>query len=271
MHPVFFGFLGQAFAWVALLCCGTAAMAQPQPYDPVTVSYDQTAAGDEALKMLIGKLHLAVAEKKLGIIDAALGPGLQVIDCDNDPAKACTPALKGALRSNPRIAPPLRLRAALCCRDIAPAKITKILREETVLGLIGAALEEETLGTHPALPGLACLPAWPLFDAGKATAMAVAADVERANLRVAMIEIVLREKPEPEAPVKIRIAQGQMVPLVTELAETLPAGWTAIAMPQGGLGYTDQLGLNEIAPGGLCFGKNPAGEWQIMLSIQRRS
>ena len=266
-----FDVLARFIALCTLVCCSNAAMAQPKPYEAVTISYDQSMAGDEGLKALIERLHLAVAEKKPGIIDAALSPDLQVIDCDNDPTKGCTAALKGALRSNPKLPPPARLRTALCCRDIAPAKITKTLREETVLGLIGAALEEETLGTHPALPGLACLPAWPLFDAGKAAAMAAAADIERANLRVAMDEIVLREKPQPEAPVIARIARDQMVPLVTDLAETLPAGWTAIAMPQGGLGYTDQLGLNEIAPGGLCFGKNLAGQWQITLSIQRRS
>lgn len=271
MHLMFFG-LARAFGLAVFVSCGAgAASAQPKPYEPVAVTYDESIAGDAALKALIEKMHLAVAEKKTGTIDAALSPDFQVVECDNDPTKACTPALKGALRSNAKLPPPARLRAALCCRDIAPAKITRALREETVLGLIGAALEEETLGGHPALPGLACLPAWPIFDTGKAAAMAVAGDVEPANLRVAAIEMVLREKPAAEAAVLARIAKGRMVPLVTDLAESLPDGWTAIAVPQGGLGYTDQLGLNEIAPGGLCFAKNAAGQWQIALSVLRRS
>lgn len=247
------------------------ACAQPKPYEPLAVTYDRSPAEDPVLKILIEKLHLAIAERQLSTIDAALSQALIVLECDSDPTKPCAPNIKGAVISNPKLKPAARLRQALCCRDIEPAKITKVLREETVLGLIGAALEEESIGSHPTLPGAACLPAWPLFDATKAAAIAAAADIEVENLRVTAIEIILRENPAKGAKELLRLPPGQLVPLVTDLAESLPDGWTAIAAPQGGYGYTDQLGLNEIAPGGLCFMRNAGGSWEIALSIQRRS
>ena len=179
--------------WLAL---SVPSLAEPKAYEPVAVSYDQGAAGDAALRALVQKLHAAVAERQLPAVDAVLSPAFAVIECDADPTKPCTPATKGAVRSNPKMPPPARIRWALCCKDIAPAKITKTLRDETVLGLIGAALEEDTIGAHPLLPGAACLPAWPLFDAAKAAKLAAQADVERDNLRVTSAEIVLRTKPE---------------------------------------------------------------------------
>ena len=257
---------------IALLVSGSGvAGAQPKAYEPLAVTYDTSAAADPALKSLIERLHLAIAERKLAPIDAALSPVITVIECDNDPTKPCSPAVKGAVRSAFQMAPPDRIRAALCCRDIAPGKITRALREETVLGLFGAALEEETIGTHPALPGAACLPAWPMFDGAKAAAIAAAADIENDNLRVTARELVLKARPAAGAPEIARLPAGQIAPLVTDLPESLPDGWTAIAIPQGGYGYTEQLGLNEIAPGGLCFMKNDRGIWEIALSIQRRS
>ena len=99
----------------------------------------------------------------------------------------------------------------------------------------------------------------------------MAADIEPDNLRVTTSEIVLRARPASDAAELVRLPVGQMAPLVTDLPESLPDGWTAIAVPQGGYGFTDQLGLNEIAPGGLCFLKNAGGIWEIALSNQRRS
>jgi hypothetical protein len=40
-------------------------------------------------------------------------------------------------------------------------------------------------------------------------------------------------------------------------------------MPKGGLGFTDQVGINELTPPALCFLKVPNGEWQIAFTIQR--
>ena len=248
---------------LALLLQVTDASAQTKPYQPLSVTYNRAIADDPSLKSTLENLRLAIATKKLDLIDAALSPNVAVIECDANPTKPCSTSVKGAVHSNSRLPAPERLRQALCCLDIAAGKITPALRNETVLGLIGAALEEDTLGSHPDLPGYACLPAWPLFDLAKAAAIAKAADIEPDNLRVSTIELVLRAKPDTQAPEIARFAIGQMVPLVTDLPETLPDGWTAIALPQGGYGYTDQLGLNEIAPGGLCLMKNAGGQWVL--------
>ena len=258
-------------AALALFVAAPATVAQQRPYAPADVTFDRAAEGDPQLRSVIDALHKAVADKNLAVLDATLAQGYIALECDADPVKSCAPGVKGATRSNPKLPPPARLRQALCCRDIDPAKITRVLREETVLGLIGSALEEETAGATPALPGAACLPAWPVFDAAKAAAIATAADVDNANLRVTTREIPLRDKPAVDAAEVARLPAGRIAPLITDLPDSLPDGWTAIALPQGGIGYTDLTGLNEIAPGGLCFSKNDKGAWQISLTIQRRS
>ena len=260
------------FAFPALLLAAAGpAHAQAKPYEPATVTYERPYDADLTLKNLIDSLHRAIAEKNLKLLDAALSPDFIAVDCSPDPTKPCGLPVKTAARLTAKLPAPARLRAALCCRDIAPGHITKAMREEAVLGFVGAALEEESIGTHPDLPGLACLPAWPLFDRAKASAIAAAADVEPGNLRVTMHEIALLELPAAGATESARLPPGRIAPVVSDLPDSLADGWTAIALPQGGTGYTDQLGLNEIAPGGLCFGKNAKGGWDIALTIQRRS
>lgn len=249
----------------------SAAQAQQKPYEPVPVRYERPFDADPALKSLIDSLHSAIAEKDLKRLDAALDTNFMALECGPSPVQICAPATKGVVKSLAKQAAPARLHAVLCCRDIAPKNITKAMREEAVFGFVGAALEEDSLGTHPDLPGLACLPAWPLFERAKASAIAKAADIDPENLRVTMREIPLLERPANGAAEVAKLPQGQIAPLVSDLPESLPDGWTAIALPQGGLGYTDLLGLNEIAPGGLCFGKTAAGQWTIALTIQRRS
>ena len=254
-----------------LLAAAGPAHAQAKPYEPATVTYERPFDTDTALKNLIDSLHRAIAEKDLKILDAALSPSFIALDCSPDPTKPCGLPVKTAAKATAKLPAPARLRAALCCRDIAPNHITKAMREEAVLGFVAAALEEDSIGTHPDLPGLACVPAWPLFDRAKASAIATAADVEPGNLRVTGHEIALLLLPAASAGESARLPAGQIAPLVSDLPDSLPDGWTAIALPQGGIGYTDQLGLNEIAPGGLCFGKNAKGDWDIALTIQRRS
>ena len=260
--------------WAALLLALAAqgvALAQQKPYEPLTVTYDRAIESDPELRALIESLHKAVADRDFKAIDASLAKDVAALECEPDPTKACQPGIKGLVRTDARLPPPLRLRQALCCRDISPARISRALREQTLLGVVGSALEEESVGSHPALPGLACLPAWPLFDPAKAAALAVAADVERENLRVATRELAMREKPAAGAAEIARIAPGQMAPLVTDLPDSIPGGWTAIALPQGGIGYTDMLGLADLAPAGLCFSRDAAGKWSIALAVQRRS
>ena len=97
------------------------------------------------------------------------------------------------------------------------------------------------------------------------------ADIENANLRVATADLSLREKPAKDAGESAKIAKGAAVAFVTDAAESLPDGWSAIALPAGGIGYTDEGGLADLTPAGLCFSRDSAGKWKISAAIQRHS
>ena len=291
------------FLAVALpaLCLTSPGFAQHKPYTPVPVTYDRPVDADPALHSLIETLRAAIAAKNLGAIDAVLEPGLVTHECDADPTKACPPAAApvaavpspinvkvtglakpvrvakagptkpdARLLALAKLSPPQRLRMGLCCRDVPIQHVTKDMREEAALGVVGAALEEEAPGTHPDLPGAVCLPAWPLFDRAKALQLALDADVEPANLRVSTAELVLREKPMRDAAEVARVAPGQAVPFITDAVDSLPDGWSSIALPQGGVGFTDQGDMADLTPAGLCFGKDGGG-WKISVVVQRHS
>ena len=277
----------------------TPAIAQHRPYETLHALYDRGAEADTELHALIESLRAAVARPDLGAIDAALAASVMPIECDGDPAKPCpqpsvapaaapiaddnkrgaakaAKANKGAVaKPDPRSAqllklpPAQRMRSGLCCRDVPIQHVTAAMRDEALLGAVGAALEEETVGANPDLPGAACMPAMPIFDRAKAARLALAADVDNANLRVAAAELVLRDRPARGAAEVARIAAGEVAPLVTEAAAALPDGWNAIALPQGGIGYSDQGGLSDLTPAGLCFVKQ-AGSWKIGAVVQRR-
>ncbi len=66
----------------------------------------------------------------------------------------------------------------------------------------------------------------------------------------------LREKPVEDAPVVHEVKAGDLLPLVVALTMSMPAGWTSIAMPRGGLGFTDQVGMNELTPPAVCLTRN---------------
>ena len=186
-------------------------------------------------------------------------------------SKAAALQTRARLAAMLKLPPAQRLRAGLCCRDVPAQHITKAMREEAVLGFVGATLEDETLGAHPDLPGAVCMPAWPAFDRAKAAQIAANADIENANLRAATAELVLRDKPEKDAAEVARIGKGAAVAFVTDAAAALPDGWSAVALAAGGLGYTDQGGLADLTPAGLCFAKDGAGVWKISAAVQRHS
>lgn len=292
-----------ALGCLSALAAATPALGQHMPYEPLAVSYDTSAAEDAPLRALIETLRAAVAEKNLAAIDAELSPAVMAFECDADPVKPCpdlapVPAVPAAAPAPVKIAglskpvrisrsvaarvdarlaamlklpPAQRLRAGLCCRDVPVQHITRAMREEAVLGFIGAALEEETIGAHPGLPGAACMPAWPVFDRAKAALLATSADIETGNLRVATTELALRGKPAKDAGEVARIGSGQIAAFVTDAVDSLPDGWSSIALPQGGLGFTDQGGLADLTPAGVCFAKDDAGKWKISAVIQRHS
>ena len=78
----------------------------------------------------------------------------------------------------------------------------------------------------------------------------------------------LRAKPAAESEAISRLDIGDIAPVVTDLTANIPSGWNAIALPDGGIGFTDALGLDELTPGAICFGKDK-GRWKIVATIQR--
>lgn len=256
-------------ALLAALILATPVLAQsPRPYPPVPVTFDHTAATDSELTGLIAKLKDSVGNNDLTPLFNALSANVAVLTCPIDPLVACAPGKRGMRQAPQNLSPTERIRQGLCCTGIAKTEITEELRRETVTGLIAAALEAESIGAHPDVPGLACLPSWPIFDRAKAEAAVRASRIDKENLRVTTEEIVLRAKPAADAPEAARIAAGQIAPFMTDLEQSPPDGWYAIALPQGGIGYSDQVGLNELTPSGLCFAKE-AGGWKIALFVMR--
>ena len=261
--------LGATLMALAAAIRSTPADAQSlRPYLPVSVIYDRSAAADPALAALIAKLKESVGAGDLAAVFAALSAEVAVISCPNDPLAICAPGRRGVRQTPQSLTPVERLRQGLCCADIPKPEITEAIRTETVIGQLAAALEADSVGAHSDIPGLACLPAWPMFDRTKAGVAVRASGIERENLRVTAEAIVLHAKPSAAAPEALRLPAGQIAPFMTDLAENVPPGWYAIALPKGGLGYSDQAGLNELTPAGLCFARED-GAWRIALFVMR--
>ncbi|MBN9085001.1 MAG: hypothetical protein J0I16_26115 [Rhizobiales bacterium] len=258
------------FMFATSTCALTsAAYAQaPRAYQAVPVTFDHSAAGDPDLTALIVTLKESVGNSDLDPLFKALSANVAVITCPVDPLVPCAPGKRGIRQAPANLSPTERIRQGLCCTGMAKNEITEDLRKETVTGLIAAALEAESIGAHPDVPGLACLPAWPIFDRAKAEAAVRATRIDKENLRVTTEELVLRAKPAADAPEAARLPAGQIAPFMTDLDQPPPDGWYAIALPQGGIGYSDQVGLNELTPSGLCFAKETSG-WKIALFVMR--
>jgi hypothetical protein len=261
----------------ALLCAcalgfANAAVAQTQlktkPFDAVQATYDRSVENDTALKARIETIRQAVTAHTLAPIEAMTSSGYVPLSCPIDPLAPCGPGQPktvGKLQGRPAD----RLRVALCCEGDVPADLSKQDQEEAVIGFFATVLEENSVSAHPDIPGSACLPALAKFDHAKAAKAVKAAGIDPENLRVAGADIQLREKPAEDAPVALEIKPGDLLPLVVELTMSIPAGWNSIAMPKGGPGFTDQVGINELTPPAVCFLKAPNGEWQIAFTIQR--
>jgi hypothetical protein len=261
----------------ALLClCAIAfantAFAQAQlktkPYDPIQATYDRSVENDPALKARIEALRQAVNDHKLAPIEAMIANGYAALSCSVDPLAPCAPGQVKVL-GNSQLKAAERLRAAICCEGDVPADVSRQDQEETVIGFFATVLEENSVSAHPDVAGSACLPALAKFDHTKAAKAVKAAGIDPENLRVAGADIPLREKPAEDAPVALQIKPGDLLPLVVEFTMSIPAGWNSIALPKGGLGFTDEVGINELTPPAVCFLKNANGEWQIAFTIQR--
>ena len=256
-------------AAIGLVLSATPALAEPKPYTPLDATITPTPA-DAELFALQAALKTAVEKQDTKIIDAAILPGFMGLTCSSDPRKACMKGARGVTLAAPASPPAARLRAATCCSDIPLAEQTPKLKNELMIGILGALLAEETSSLHPDQPGLVCQPSLPGYDRAKAEKMAKAADVEPQNLRVASTELTLRAKPDKTSAEVLKIPAGRIVPLVTLGQEGLAAGWNAIALPTGGLGFSDQGALSDLTPAALCFAKPKAGSWGLSLLIQRK-
>ena len=240
-------------AALLLAALSTNASADQKPYEPVRARFDLASNDDAALRDLIERLRKAAADRDMPAINASLTKSFTVVACKTDPTLPCAPGKKGVKQPAAKLSPAERLAQGLCCADTPRAQITKDMIADAITGQLAAALDAAAIGAHPDAAGVACLPAWPLFDRPRAARMARAAGVEAASLRVADGDVQIRLKPDAKQPVAETLPKGSLVALVADLDVLIPDGWSAIALPKGGLGYTDALGLNDLAPSGLCF------------------
>ena len=254
-------------AAAAALAAGSA-LADPKPYAPVDVTFAREVGHDPDLRATIERLKDAVEARDISVVDAALAEDFTVLTCGMDPTQACAAGSKNATPAKGKTAAE-RLRAGLCCADLPAKDITDEIRVETALGLVGAMLASDAIGANPDIAGSACLPAWPSYDRAAAAAVAKAADVEPENLRATAAEVTLRVRAEPGAPELARIPARRVAPLVTLGQEGIPPGWTAVALPQGGLGYTQQAAFDDLTAPALCFAKAANG-WAIKLITQSK-
>lgn len=262
-----------AAAALALLAVSSPAAAQGRAYESVVAALPRPETTEPDLTQLIERLRAAVAAGAAKAIDAELSPDYRTWDCFLDPTKACLRRDGADPRRQQRslkLKPAQRIRADLCCSDIAPGRITPKLRDEAVLGAIGAALEDETLGVSPFDPAHLCAPAPPHFDRAAAARLAQRAEVEGEELRLATRALTLRERPAKEAAEIGVIAPLSIAPLATAGDHALPDGWSGFVLPDGRVGYTQDLGANELSYAGLCFARESGGRWRIVAAVERK-
>lgn len=258
---------GPARLLVAVAVAASPAFAQSppsKPYKAVAASYDRP--DDPGLAAIFKDTRAAVDAKDVAALAALVSDGFVALECAANPLKPCAPGKAKAIGA--KIARPLdRLRLAFCCEGKVSPDTPEAAQNDTMFAILAANLGGDP-GVNPDAKGQFCAPALPRFDRARAAAAAKAAGVEPENLRVASAEIPLRAKPAPTAEITTRLDPGDLAPIVTDLTANIPSGWNAIALPDGAIGYTDALGLDELTPGAICFGK-VKDRWKIVATIQR--
>ncbi|HMN72867.1 MAG TPA: hypothetical protein PKA55_13465 [Rhodoblastus sp.] len=238
-----------------------------KPYKATVATYDRAAENDAGLAALVRETRAAVEAKDVAGLSALISDRFVALDCAANPLKACAPGKAKAVGAG-NARPIDRLRLAFCCEGKPSPETPEAAQNDTMFAILAADLGAGGLGANPDAKGEVCAPALPRLDRARAGAAARAAGVEPENLRVAAATIPLREKPAPGAATISRLDPGDLAPIVTDLTADTPSGWTAIALPDGAIGYTDALGLDELTPGAICFGKEK-GRWKIVSTIQR--
>jgi hypothetical protein len=168
-----------------------------------------------------------------------------------------------------RVASPLeRLRLALCCEGKDDPSVSANARDEALWGVLGSLLQSAAPGANPDIKNAVCVPGLPVFDRAAARAIVRAAAVEPEGLRVASAAFDARAQPDAKATIRYHFEGGTIVPLAGALTEPPPAGWTALALPEGGIGYANDVALEETTPQSLCLRPGPKG-WTLAVLILR--
>lgn len=258
-----------ALAFCAALAPGPALAQTPmsKPYEALTATYDRADEGDPDLSAIVKAARAAVDAKDAQALTALLSDRFIALDCAANPLKPCAPGKAKAVGAK-NARPIDRLRLAFCCEGKPAPDMPVESQNETMFAILAANLVGGGLSANPDAKGEYCAPALPRIDRKRAAEAAKAAGVEPENLRVASAVISLREKPAADSQAISRLDAGDIAPIVTDLTANIPSGWNAIALPDGGIGYTDALGLDELTPGAVCFGKDK-GRWKIVATIQR--
>lgn len=257
-------------AFAALLMLAPAWAQTAKPYQPVAASYDRAAEDDGDLAQLMKVLRNAAQAKDATSFEATISPNFVALDCSASPLKSCGPGKAKIVGgdASKRQKPFERMRLAFCCEGKSAPDMPEEAKNDTVFAILGTTLGVNSLGANPDAKGQVCAPSLPAFDRTKASKAAKAAGVEPENLRVALTDIQLYAKPARGAALAAKLEPGDLAPVVTDLTRDTPAGWTAIGLPDGSIGYTDALGLEELTPAAICFAKEK-GVWRIVSTIQR--
>ncbi|MFO1118391.1 MAG: hypothetical protein U1E28_22200 [Beijerinckiaceae bacterium] len=262
-------FLLAALAAFALLSPALAQTAG-KPYPPVAASYDRAAEDDADLAQLMKILRNAAQAKDTTSFEATISPGFVALDCSASPLKPCGPGKARAVggEATRKQKPFERMRLAFCCEGKPAPDMPDEAKNDTAFAILGATLGANSIGANPDAKGQVCAPALPAFDRARAAKAARAAGVEPENLRVAHADIQLYARPARGAAPSAKLAPGDLAPVVTDLTTDTPAGWTAIGLPDGSIGFTNALGLEELTPAAICFAREK-GVWRIVSTIQR--
>lgn len=254
-----------AVVWAAAYGAALAQQPAGKPYAPVAASYDRSADDDAELAAVVKSLRAIVEARDATTLSSILSEKFVALECSASPLKPCAPGKAKALGKGRPIE---RMRLAFCCEGKPSPDMPEAAQNETMFAILAADLAVGGLGANPDAKGEVCAPALPRIDRAKAAAAAKAAGVEPENLRVASSLIGLRARPGPDAPQISRLDPRDLAPIVTDLTANTPSGWNAIGLPDGSIGFTDALGLDELTPAAVCFGKE-GGRWRIVSTIQR--
>jgi hypothetical protein len=259
---------------VVFVCLLSApgAFAQTKSFERVLATYDRAAAEEKSADAAINRLRTYVEKRDIKSISSMLSKDFTAILCAEDPTTECLPGIPGVKAPSSKLTAVQRMEQGMCCLDTPFAKASRKLITDTILQRMDASLSTDLIAAHPELPNTICAPAVPKMDRRQAKAMLDATGADPRNLRVTDDPVVLRERPAKDAPVASTIPAGTLVAFMIRESQSLPRGWLAIAMPQGGLGYQDTSlpAYHEYdpRPPSLCM-KREESAWRISLFIER--